>query len=185
MGKNELRAEIRARTAALDSAYLQESNTGILRNLIALPDFIAAKRIFTYLSVGREADTRAIIAYCAEQGKQTALPTDCQAGKMNFALLDRPLSELRPDKFNIPVPGADALRLRPEAGDLILVPALCYDEELFRLGHGGGYYDRYLLDCPAFPVGLCREALVVPRVPRNGFDLPVRCLVTEKRIARP
>ena len=171
--------------AALDSAYIYESNLGIFRNIVLLPEFIAAPRVFTYLSIGREVDTKALIEYCLEIGKQLALPSDCCRGKMSFALLDCPVSELPRGKFDIPVPRDDAKRLIPESRDIIIVPALCYDESFNRMGRGGGYYDRFLSDCPAFSVGLCREKLVVTAVPRDGYDLPVSCLVTENRIARP
>lgn len=183
--KAAFRAEIKARTASLSLVYLADSDRGIYTNLISLPEFQAAKRVFLYISFGREVDTRALIEYCARIRRPVAAPTDLRAGEMDFALVERPLTELPTGVYGIPQPPDDAPRLTPEVGDAVIVPALCYDEEGYRLGRGGGYYDRFLESCPAFRIGLCREALLVPRVPREAHDQRVDCLVTEKKTARP
>ena len=185
MDKERFRIEIKSRIAALDSEYIHESNLKIYNNIITLPEFIAARVVFIYCSIGREVDTISIINHCFETGKQVALPTDYYDGKMNFARLDCPPANLPHGKFDIPVPSDSAARLKPASDDIIIVPALTYDESFHRIGRGGGYYDRYLAECPAFSVGLCREKLVVPCVPRDSHDVPVFSLVTEKRIARP
>jgi 5-formyltetrahydrofolate cyclo-ligase len=183
--KASLRKEIKTRIVGLDSDYIYASDRLILSNIFSLPEFIAAPQVFTYLSVGREIDTKTLIEHCLKIGKQVAIPSDYADRKMYFAELDCPVSELKRGKFGIPVPHSGSRRLIPESADVVIVPALCYDESCYRLGRGGGYYDRFLSGCPAFSVGLCRETLLVRTLPRDIFDLPVRCLVTEKRIARP
>jgi 5-formyltetrahydrofolate cyclo-ligase len=185
VNKENFRIEIKSRIAGLECEYINESNRGIFRNIESLPEFISASRVFIYCSIGREVDTISIINHCFETGKQVALPTDYTDGKMNFARLDCPIAELPRGKFDIPVPGESAERLKPAPDDIIIVPALAFDESLYRIGRGGGYYDRYLSECPAFSVGLCREKLVVPCVPRDIHDISVSLLVTEQRIARP
>ena len=185
MDKKTFRKEIKARIAALDSTYIAESDNAIAQNIISLPEFISAPRVFTYLSMDREADTRNIIEHCLALGKTVALPCDCENGAMSFARLDRPVAELPLGSYGIPTPPDASERLTPENGDIILVPALCYDESCYRLGHGGGYYDRYLSAFPVFSIGLCREKLLVAAVPTDEFDKRVDVLVTEKRIARP
>lgn len=185
MDKKTFRAEISARIAALDSDYIAKSDRGILEKLLSLPEFIEAPRVFTYLSVGREVDTRDFIERCRKLGKTLALPISRENGAMSFALLDCPLSELPVGRYGIPAPCDSSQELIPEKGDIIIVPALCCDEGAYRLGHGGGYYDRYLVSCKAFSVGLCREVLMTAALPRDKFDLRLNCLVTEKRIARP
>ena len=84
----------------------------------------------------------------------------------------------------IPEPDAEAPRLEPEDGELILVPALAFDLKGFRLGQGGGYYDRFLSAHALFSVGLARDALLLEEVPREDHDCGVSCLVTESRILR-
>ncbi len=186
MDKRTFRAEIKARIAALDDSYISKSDRAIFENLISLPEFISSKRVFTYLSIEREPDTRALIEYCRKLGKTVALPCDCKKdGTMSFALLDCPIGELAKGIYEIPVPPETAERLAPQAGDIIIVPALCFDEKGYRLGHGGGYYDRYLSKHPILSIGLCREAVVVDSVPTDNYDRRVDIIIIDKRIARP
>ena len=76
--------------------------------------------------------------------------------------------------------------MEPEKGDLLIVPALCFDRQGYRLGQGGGYYDRYLEKYDGvFTAGLCRAALLMDAVPREEHDRRVDCVVTEENAARP
>ncbi len=143
----------------------------------------AAQRVFLYLSVRREADTRRLIRRLLEEGKTVALPVSLSGGEMFFArYLPGGLTE--GSVVPIPEPDADAPRLEPQDGDLILVPALTFDLEGYRLGQGGGYYDRFLSAHDLFSVGLARDALLMREVPREAHDCAVACLVTESRILR-
>ena len=183
--KPALRRELKHRIGTLDENYINESNVGILNVLLALPEFISAPRVFTYLSVEREVDTRAMIAMCAELGKPVAIPGDMNGGLMSFGLLDRPFAELYKGPFGIPVPAHNALRLQPEPGDIMIVPALCCTGSGYRLGHGGGYYDRYLSAHEVFSVCLCREKLILETLPLEPHDVPVNCVITEKGLRGP
>ncbi|NLV87040.1 MAG: 5-formyltetrahydrofolate cyclo-ligase [Clostridiales bacterium] len=185
MDKKSLRTEIRRRISLLDSSYIEESNSSIFEKLICLPEFISAPRVFTYCSVSREVDTRKLINHCFEIGKSVALPTNLFEGNMSFALINKSPEHLPAGVLSIPEPLPDAEIVFPREHDLIIVPALCYDLNCYRLGQGGGYYDRFLSKCNAYSVGLCRELLLLEEVPTDKFDLPTKCLITEKRIARP
>lgn len=185
MDKSTLRINIKQRIAQLEKTYIAESNREILKKLLLLPEYSTAPRIFSYFSIGREVDTKLFITHCLESGRQVALPTRLSAGSMSFALLEQPLESLPIGRYGIPAPDESSKIIVPREGDLIIVPALSYDLSCYRIGRGGGYYDRFLASCKAFSVGLCREALLVQRVPTEGFDLPTDCLITEKRIARP
>lgn len=185
MDKKQLRGEVKARIALLDPDYIAESDRAIFARLCSLPEFIAAERVFTYFSIGREVDTTRLIDECFRRQKQLALPCRLNAGHMSFALLSEPTESLPLGKLGIPEPPASSPVLVPRKGDIIIVPALCYDLSCHRLGQGGGYYDRYLADCAAFSIGLCREPLLMDCVPVENFDMATDCLITENKIARP
>lgn len=180
--KRAFRARMREKTAALDAAYLTESDAGITAQVLALPEFRAAGRVFAYWSQGRECDTHALIAAAAAAGKTVALPVVLGDGVMAFHTYD---GMLRPGALAIPEPSADTPALTPAPEDIMVVPALCCDKAGGRMGRGGGYYDRYLAARRPFAVCLCREALLCEKVPREWNDMPVSAVITEKQVIRP
>ena len=125
--------------------------------------------MFAYLSVDRECDTRRIVDQLLQEGRRVALPRSRKGGVMDFALYDGALTE---GMYGIPQPPDEAETVEPGESDLILVPALCCDVHGVRLGHGGGYYDRYLAehrvpDCLPLP----RAAAAWKRCQRTGTIL--------------
>lgn len=181
--KRAFRKKKRWEIRCLPEAYITDSDAGITRRLVRLPEFLAARRLFAYCSVGREVDTRQILALAAQAGKTVALPVVLGDGLMEYALF-QDFEKLRDGALHIPEPGPEAPRLQPAAGDLVLVPGLCFDGERYRMGQGGGYYDRLLERCPSLSVGLARERLMPPHVPREAHDRPVDILITEARTLR-
>ena len=182
--KKELRRRTREKIASMSGDYITRSNAGIFSNITALPEFAAAGTVFAYNSVGNEVDTQRIIDLSLELGKRVALPVVLGGGLMEFALVDGADDGFERGQLGIPEPGKDAVRVSPQEGDIVLVPALCYDMDGYRLGQGGGYYDRLLAACPAFSVGLGRQALLMGEAPREVHDLPVKCLVTENGVVK-
>ena len=181
--KNAFRKELRRRIAGLDEKELEKSNIGIYNNLSRLPELLAAETVFLYCSTGHEVDTRRLIAFLVERGQTVALPISLPAGEMVFArYLPGKLQEGR--FFGILEPAEDAPRLEPENGGLIIVPALAFDRSGYRMGQGGGYYDRFLSARKLFSVGIGRDCLLCDRVIREEHDAPVDCLVTESRVYR-
>ena len=69
--------------------------------------------------------------------------------------------------------------VRPGAKDIIIVPALCCDRYGNRLGHGAGYYDRYLAHSEAFSVCLCRKALIEEKLPTEDTDIAVSLVLSD------
>lgn len=182
MDKKEFRAEIRKKIAALDEIYIAESDQGIYEKLISMPQLMAAKRIFLFRSIGREPDTLRLLDFCTKKGIPFALPRTRPGGVMDFAPAEDYPRCLVPGLLGIPEPGADIAAVQPTENDVIIVPALCYDTGLYRVGQGGGYYDRFLTCCSALSIGLCREALICKELPRQAHDISVDLLVTEKKV---
>lgn len=179
--KNRLRAEIRAEQEAWSAEALAQSDRQIARRVLALPEFQAARRVFAYYSVSPEPDTHAVIAAALELGKTVALPVTEGKGVMHFARLDAALAAGR---YGIPEPDAAAPHMAPQLGDLLLVPAMAFDRAGYRLGRGGGYYDRYLAETACCAVGLARDAFFCETLPRTWNDLPVSIVVSEKEVVR-
>ncbi len=69
-----------------------------------------------------------------------------------------------------------------ETIDIIVVPGLLFAPRGYRIGYGGGYYDRYLADYPNRTVSLAMEDQLIDYVPYDEYDLPVDFVITEERI---
>lgn len=71
----------------------------------------------------------------------------------------------------------------PEILDLIFVPALAVDKKKFRLGYGGGFYDRFLKTCDAVTAVPIYENFVVEELPYDDYDVRVDCIITNGKKA--
>ena len=181
--KKLLRAELMKREAELPPEYIAASNEGIAKNLLSLPEFQAAKSIMFFYSIWNEPDTIWLMEQALLLGKTVTLPETLKGGIMKARVVAH-LDELKPAVFNIPAPTQDMPELAPEALDFVLVPSVAYDRQGYRLGHGGGYYDRFLLRTGAFKCGIAREKMLINAAPRGKYDVAVNCLVTENEIFR-
>ncbi|GHU45649.1 hypothetical protein FACS1894120_0870 [Clostridia bacterium] len=114
------------------------------RNFIKTDIYADCETLLTYVSTEFEPDTRSLITHAVSDGKAVFVPRTYSAGLMNFFRV-RDLSELTAGRFGIPEPDETCEKFSPdECGAVCVVPALCYNTELHRIGYGGGYYDRFL-----------------------------------------
>ena len=163
---------------ALPDDYIVESDNSLFLYVTSLSEFIDASAIMLYHSVKREPDTIGIAKAALYMGKSVSFPCCYKDGIMHARVVAS-LDDLHPAVLGIPAPPDSAALVDPEDLELIIVPAITYDREGYRLGYGGGYYDRYLAQTPAFTIGLARERLVRKELPRESHDIAVKCLVTE------
>ena len=144
--------------------------------------FRAAKCVFTYCSTDDEIDTRAVMRAGLEQGKVLCVPRCESARGVMTARRIRSLAELSPGKFDILEPSADTEIVAPQEINLCIVPCLAADPTGFRLGYGGGYYDRFLQQTKGKTAVLCAESRLIVGVPHDAFDIPCDSIYTERRI---
>lgn len=173
--KREARFAVRRALAGLSPDRLRESDSIITRRVMESAPYQNAKRLFCYYSTDSEPSTRELIADAAARGKTVALPVSGPDGSMEFYRYD---GVLRPGRFGIMEPDSREL-LVPEAGDLLLVPGVAFDRRGYRLGRGGGYYDRYLAAHTGVTMGLCWGQMLIGQVPHTCYDVPVDYIVTE------
>lgn len=179
--KAALRRQVRLTLEGLSPEAVRRGDDALFAAFSALPQVEAASTLFAFWGIpGREPDTGRLIRALTARGKRVGLPRMLPGRQMEVRLYepDRPLV---PASFGILEPLADApLLARPDI-DLALVPAVCYDRSGFRLGFGGGYYDRWLSGFSGFTVGLCRDCVLQDRVPTEDHDCRVDLLLTETR----
>ena len=185
MDKKALRlAAMQARDQLTDAARAQAS-TAISDRLFAMDEVREAKVVFSYLAMRTEADLAALHLRLRERGVCLAFPVVGEDGVMEAYAPDaRRL--LAPDRFGIRAPVIDAARkVDPSEIDLILTPCVAFDDACRRLGHGGGYYDRYFARCPrAKRICIAFAVQRLPCVPAQAWDMPMDYIVTEAGICR-
>lgn len=179
--KARLRAHLREQLTALPDTQRTAEDNALFSAFLTLPETAQARTIFLFCGTGTEPDTTRLFAPLLKQDKRICLPRMLPGRQMEVRRYcpDRPLVR---HPFGILEPG-DACPL-VEIGeiDLVLVPALCYDRQGFRLGMGGGYYDRWLTRFSGHTVGLCRQALLQDKLPAEPHDRPVDVVITPTEI---
>lgn len=167
----------------LSDEYIAISDGGIYENVIALPEYQNAKSVLLYYSTGREPYTRSLIKRSLADGKITALPVSYPHGVMVARRIES--LELSEDMYGIPAPSEDCPEIKKWDIDLVIVPGVTFARNGYRLGQGGGYYDRYLSDYTGNTVGLVRCETLLDKVPKRKYDLAVKCIVSESGVIRP
>lgn len=184
--KNALRDQYKAMRRALppeEKAAMDRKITDRIRSLVS---YRYVDTLLLYYPKSTEIDTLPLAKSALEAGKKVAFPVTGENGRMEFRLVENLDSDLAPGKFGIPepLPSCSLFEKNGRSSALILVPALAFDKEGFRLGYGKGYYDRYLEDFIVTSVGLVYQDFIADRLPRGRFDQAVDLLVTEKGVKK-
>ena len=167
--KNKLRSWARSVLNGLSTPQ------GICSEVVDDERFKSAKTIFTYVSCGNEPDTYGIIKKALELGNTVSVPR-CVAKGIMEAVEITDISDLKPGKYQIPEPH-DGKVIPFSEIDFAVIPCLCADRFGNRLGHGGGYYDRFLANFNGFSVILCRKELELTEIPLEEHDKPANAVI--------
>ena len=178
--KKALRKEVRNTLSTLTPHQLQTSDAALFSSFLSLPQVQHANTLFLFWGIpGREPETSTLVSTLTKQGKRVGLPCMLPEHQMEVRLYE-PEKPLVSVSFGIQEPPLDAPLLSKEEIDLVLVPAVCYDRQGYRLGFGGGYYDRWLSQFSGFTVGLCRNCILQDHVPLESHDQSVQVLITDQ-----
>ena len=181
---NEEKKLLREKAAALRSAVenREELSEKIAQKLFSLDAYLSCNQIFAYFSYGCEVQTKLIIEKALSDGKKTALPRCEKSGAMSFHYIKNK-SDLKEGVFKgIFEPKADCEKAVLNKKTLVLVPALAFGRDGTRLGHGMGFYDRFLSGFTGKTVGLCFETSLFETLPQDENDIPVLLIITENEI---
>ncbi len=188
------KAEIRKRMLALRRAYAPEkaraASLAAQQKMLDLPIFKKAAQIALYMPIRGEIGTDLLLREAWKDKKTILLPRvhKTEKGMFHFAPCLGP-EDLAPGVFNILEPGPSVPdldwndeRLRPE---LVIVPALAFEPRGFRLGYGGGYYDRALARpalAAAVSAGFMYSFQLLASLPIDEYDRRLDCLCSEEKI---
>jgi 5,10-methenyltetrahydrofolate synthetase len=155
----------------------------IARTLDRLLGDLSGKIVGGYLPFRGEPDLRSWIAGLAERGAISALPVVVAPRSPLVFRAWRQGEPLQPGVWNIPVP-VDGREVTP---DIVVAPVVGYDDACYRLGHGGGFYDRTLAVLPRRPriLGVGYQRLGVRTIYPQSYDVPMDMIITESGIPVP
>ena len=169
--KQELRSAVRQQKRAMTSADIAARSEALCRMVLQTQQYQQASALYGYLPFNQEVDLMPLLRQAMADGKQVALPK-CYGKEMRFIRMSD-LTRVRPGAIGAPEPVEDS----PAASDpaaLVIVPGLVFDRSGYRIGYGGGYYDRFLSAEPNHPtIGLCYDFQLTDCLNPEPHDIPV------------
>ena len=181
--KAAIRSEIRDRLQGLDSQRKAEHDRRILGRVMALPAFQRAQKVFCYLPLAHEVNTRPLVEALLEVHGVAYVPvTDLDERMLRVAELTS-MAELVEGAYGILEP-ADPRLVDPATIEVWIVPGIAFDARGYRVGHGGGYFDAFFHahSTDALKIALAYALQLVDAVPASDHDVPVDLVVTEAEI---
>lgn len=155
----------------------------ICRKLLARDEFRKSRTVLFYAPFDGEVDTFEIMKMALHNGKHICLPKVIRPQKcfLPIAITDLD-NDLERGSYGILEPRAELKTICPtENIDSVIVPGVAFDNDNYRLGRGGGYYDRFLsaLSDWQWTAGLAFDFQIVDTIPqKEPHDLPVSCVLT-------
>ncbi|RSJ97755.1 putative 5-formyltetrahydrofolate cyclo-ligase [Streptococcus australis] len=178
--KASIRKSVLKKMRGLESETKRRADQALIQRLRSLSAYQEASVIATYLSFPHEVNTSILIAAVQADGKQVVIPKTYPKGRMEFVAYDS--QKLKQTSFGLLEPEDGSQAIDKSEIDLIHVPGVAFQKDGYRLGYGGGYYDRYLADYDGATVSTiyaCQEVDFTPA----PHDVPVKeVLVDESTI---
>ncbi len=140
--KSKLRKQVLQEMKALSQEKKQAMDLALTERFLYHPFYQEAKVIATYLSFPHEFQTQGLIDQALKDGKKVLIPKTYPKGRMEFVVYNP--QQLVKTSFGLLEPQGDLEVVDTSRIDLIHVPGLAFTREGYRIGYGGGYYDRYL-----------------------------------------
>ena len=182
MIKKELRKKFAEERNAMPLEEIDNKSNSIVKILLGTEEYKKAKRIFTFVNANSEPITIPLIEQAWKDGKMVAVPK--MTGKpheMVFVEI-KSMEELEPNKYGIREPKlTEGKVVLSDKDTIMIVPALAIDKEGYRLGYGGGYYDKYISENDSMAnIGIAFSRQVIEKVPISENDMKLDMVITEK-----
>lgn len=177
--KKKLRKEAFAKRKEISAEERVEKSRRITEHILQSEVYQKAKSVFSFVSMGSEAETRDILKRAWKDGKIVAVPKMKQGREMVFLKIES-FADLKEGRFGVMEPVTQE-EMIPEAGDLFLVPGALFDRNKNRIGYGGGFYDTYFEKHQGYrKIGLAfSEQISETAIPTEVNDIPLDDIVTE------
>lgn len=172
-----------------DTDFISTNSQKITEKLLSMNCIKDANTIMLYLDFNNEVSTYSLIKKLLNLGKIVSSPITL---KEERKLIPSQITDLKNGiqygAYNIREPKPEcspAINIKDL--DVVIVPAVAYDKNCYRLGYGGGFYDRFLenLRKDAVTIGIAFDLQIFDEVPKEAHDAQLDYIVTESRILTP
>lgn len=184
MDKGQIRKEIKEKLQAMPQDTYKKWSSEIAAKLFNTEDWKQAQSIAITISQGTEVETRAIIEKGWEEGKRIVVPK-CEPGTkdMTFRVLNS-FDQLEVVYYGLLEPKeTETMAVLASDINLMVVPGLAYNRKGFRIGFGGGYFDRFLNKYNGRTASLAfEEVQIVEELPIEAHDIPVNMIITNEQV---
>ncbi len=179
--KCRLRALYKEKREALPPEVRRVRDDALCRAIAASPSYRHASTVLAYAPIGAEIDLSPLLCEALAAGKRVALPRSSPGGIMTFHYVAS-LTSLTHGAYGIPEPPEGCEPFVPTPATLCLVPGIVFDRRGYRIGYGGGYYDRFLRTLEGAAIGIVYHDFILPALPSGRYDLAVSALATDRGI---
>ena len=184
MEKKKIREQILDNKEKMDEITLKSYSDSIIDKLYSTDYYKKAKTIMTFISFGAEVDTHEFIKTSIAKGKRIVVPITIPETKELKLSQVLDFDHLEIGFYDILTPKEEFISyVDPSEVDLIIVPGVAFDRNGYRIGYGGGYYDRFLANLDhVTKISLAFDMQLISSIPHEHFDIPVNYIITEKEI---
>lgn len=173
---------LRAKAVKIIGGGVSQQWDSALQKLLSLEEYKKAETAAGFMPTQSEPQIQPFLKRVLSDGKTLCLPKCADRhGNMDFYKIQS-FSQLAPQSFGIYEPCRDTPQVNPQEIDFMLIPCLCCGENGMRLGHGGGYYDRYLKKTNAFCVAVCFDEVLFGNVPGTQYDVKPDAILTQTKL---
>lgn len=187
MDKDSIRKQLLKQRSLLSSDEVFRRSRGVVDSVSSLKEWSTAAEVLLYWPVRNEVNVKPLAESLWERGCRVLLPCcrrDCP-GEMDIGVV-RAESDLIKGAYSISEPDAQKCEFPQSVSpDIVIVPGVGFDRKGFRIGFGGGYYDRFLArpeTASCLVVGVCYDFQMIESVPAEKWDKPVHVICTEGEI---
>jgi 5-formyltetrahydrofolate cyclo-ligase len=180
--KKQLRQQCRAIRRSLGDEIRRDASRFVCSRIEHWEIFRKSESILTYMPIPSEVDLTLLLEHYPQ--KKWTLPRIIpeEDHRMVFHRYDPQRLVRHP--FGMDEPAADLPIIPSDEIQLALVPGLAFDRSGWRLGYGGGYYDRFLHNFRGISVGIVFHALLLDEIPHTTLDIPMNRVLTEQEVVR-
>ena len=179
--KSLLRKKMLSQRMLLSPLEVTEKSKLLTENFYSEKVAQDIKTCMAFMPFRNEVDTTYIINKLLDKNVQVALPrVDKATNTIRAFSVTNLKSDLEDGVWGIKEPRSIMPEILPADIDLILVPGVAFDKKGFRLGYGGGFYDRFLQETKALTIGVCYDFQIINSVPVERWDVPLWKLLSDQ-----